>query len=63
MQGSGRWEGEEGGEAAADEDNAEEETGEAPEEEIPAEAEAEDAELEIRDEDEGRPVSSLSKKV
>ena len=49
-------------EAGEGEENAEEESGEAEAAEQQEEA-AEAAELEIRDEDEGRPVSSLSKKV
>ena len=50
-------------EAEVNENNADEEAVEAPETEIQEEEVTEDAELEIRDEDEGRPVSSLSKKV
>ena len=55
-------EAEENDEAAAAEYNGDE-AGETPETEMEEEAVAEDVELEIRDEDEGRPVSSLSKKV
>lgn len=50
-------------EAEATENNADEEAVEAPETELQEEEVTEDVELEIRDEDEGRPVSSLSKKV
>ena len=50
-------------EAGEGEENNEEETGEAEDAGPQEEPQPEDAELEIRDEDEGRPVSSLSKKV